>query len=206
MADNFGSKFWANITSEPKRKYRFILELAGIDAWVITKVDRPSFTVSETEHAYYNHKFYYPGRVEWQTVSFSLVDPISPDATAYIMGMLGACGYQIPTPFQYQSISKEASVNILGEVKIKAKNAEGANVEIWTLKNAWVKNATMSDFDYTSEDMLTMDIELRYDYALFNSVDGGGAALSIQSAGVKSKGNTGISIQDGYNSLKNEAV
>ena len=42
MADNFGSKFWANITSEPKRKYRFILALAGIDSWVITKVDRPS--------------------------------------------------------------------------------------------------------------------------------------------------------------------
>ena len=52
MADNFGSKFWANITSEPKRKYRFILNLAGIDSWVITKVDRPSFNVTESEHTF----------------------------------------------------------------------------------------------------------------------------------------------------------
>ena len=206
MADNFGSKFWANITSEPKRKYRFILELAGIDSWVITKVDRPSFNITETEHTFYNHKFYYPGKVEWQTVSFSLVDPISPDATAYLVGILGACGYQVPSPFQYQSISKEAAVNVLGEVKIKAKNAEGANVEVWTLKNAWVKNADMSDFDYTSDDMLTMSIELRYDYALFNSVVTGGAKLPIQATGVKSKGDSGISISDGYNALKNDAV
>lgn len=77
MADNFGSKFWANITSEPKRKYRFILNLAGIDSWVITRVDRPSFNVSESEHTFFNHKFYYPGKVEWQTVSFTTVDPIN---------------------------------------------------------------------------------------------------------------------------------
>jgi hypothetical protein len=204
MADNFGSKFWANITSEPKRKYRFILELAGIDSWVITKVDRPSFQISETEHTFYNHKFYYPGKVEWQTVSFSLVDPISPDATSYIMGILGACGYQVPSPFQYSSISKEAAVNVLGEVKIKAKDAEGSNVEIWTLKNAWVRDVAMQDFDYTSDDMLQMDITLRYDYALFNQA--GKAKLPIQATGVKSKGGSGVSIADGYNSLKNDAV
>ena len=204
MADNFGSKFWANITSEPKRKYRFILALSGIDSWVITKVDRPSFNVTETEHTFYNHKFYYPGKVEWQTVNFSLVDPINPDATAYLMGVLGACGYQVPAPQNYMSISKQKAVEILGSVQIKSKNAEGKDVEVWTLKNAWVKNVTMSDYDYTSDEMLTMDIELRYDYALFNSIPLGGAKLPVQAGGVKTS--TGVSIADGYNSLKNKTV
>jgi|TARA_R110000796_G_scaffold4659_2_gene17890 hypothetical protein len=204
MADNFGSKFWANITSEPKRKYRFILNLAGIDSWVITKVDRPSFNVTESEHTFFNHKFYYPGKVEWQTVNFTTVDPIDPDATAYLMGILGACGYQVPSPNTYASISKQKAVEVLGEVKIKAKNAEGKDVEIWTLKNAWVKNVNMNNFEYASDDMLTMDIELRYDYALYNSIPLGGAKLPIQAGSVKTS--QGISINDGYNSLTNKAV
>lgn len=204
MADNFGSKFWANITSEPKRKYRFILNLAGIDSWVITRVDRPSFNVTESEHTFFNHKFYYPGKVEWQTVNFTTVDPINPDATAYLMGILGACGYQVPSPMAYESISKQKAVEVLGEVKIKAKNAEGKDVEVWTLKNAWVKNVGMGDFEYASDDMLTMDIELRYDYALYNSIPLGGAKLPIQAGSVKTT--QGKTINDGYNSLKNNAV
>tara|TARA_A100001391_G_scaffold197779_1_gene178409 strand:- start:870 stop:1460 length:591 start_codon:yes stop_codon:yes gene_type:complete len=193
---DYGAKFWANKTAEPKRKYRFILNLAGIDSWVITKVQRPSFNVTETEHTFYNHKFYYPGKVEWQTVTFSTVDPIAPDATAYLMGILGACGYQVPAPGAYASISKQRAVETLGEIKIKAKNADGKDVEIWTLRNAWIKNVNMNEFEYASDDMLSMDIELRYDYALFNSIPAGGAQLPIQS---------GLEIQNGYNKLKNES-
>lgn len=193
---DYGTRFWANKTAEPKRKYRFILNLAGIDSWVITKVQRPSFNVTETEHTFYNHKFYYPGKVEWQTVTFTTVDPINPDATGYLMGILGACGYNVPAPGNYASISKQRAVEILGEIKIRAKNAEGKDVEVWTLRNAWVKNVNMNEFEYASDDMLSMDIELRYDYALYNSMADGGAALPIQS---------GLAVETGYNGLKNES-
>lgn len=193
---DYGTRFWANKTAEPKRKYRFILNLAGIDSWVITKVQRPSFNVTETEHTFYNHKFYYPGKVEWQTVTFTTVDPINPDATGYLMGVLGACGYNVPAPGNYASISKQRAVEILGEIKIKAKNADGKDIEIWTLRNAWVKNVNMNEFEYASDDMLSMDIELRYDYALYNSITDGGAALPIQA---------GIAVEEGYNSLKNQS-
>ena len=203
MALELGDKFWANKTAEPKRKYRFILTLAGIDSWVITKVNRPSFNITESEHTFYNHKFYYPGKVEWQTVTFSLVDPISPDATGYIVGILGACGYNVPQPGVYDSISKQKAVEVLGEVKIKAKNAEGADVEIWTLRNAWVKNVTMGEFEYASDDMLSMDIELRYDYALFNSVSPL-AKMPIQATGVKTS--QGVSIADGAGKLRNPSA
>jgi hypothetical protein len=193
---DYGTRFWANKTAEPKRKYRFILNLAGIDSWVITKVQRPSFNVTETEHTFYNHKFYYPGKVEWQTVTFTTVDPINPDATGYLMGVLGACGYNVPAPGNYASISKQRAVEILGEIKIKAKNADGKDIEIWTLRNAWVKNVNMNEFEYASDDMLSMDIELRYDYALYNSITDGGAALPIQA---------GIAVEEGYNNLKNQS-
>ena len=197
MAINTGSRFWANIQSEPKRKYRFVLELGGIESWVITQVQRPSFNVTETEHTFYNHKFYYPGKVEWQTVSFNMVDPIHPDATAYLMGILGACGYRVPTPDQYLSISKKRAVEVLSQPKIKAKDAEGHDVEVWTLINAWVKNVDMDNFEYASDEMLSMGVELRYDYALYNSV--GAANLSIKTP-AQSK------IAVGTKKLENKAV
>mgnify|MGYP003136625886 CR=1 FL=1 len=58
-------RFWSDPTSEPKRKYRFSFDIAGLPIWTITKVKRPSFKVTETNHFFYNHRFAYPARVEW---------------------------------------------------------------------------------------------------------------------------------------------
>ena len=178
MADN---RFWANPTTSPKRKYRFLLNLpnAGADAsWMITKVNRPSFNITEATHSYLNHTFYFPGRVEWQTVSFSIIDPVSPDATALLVGILGAAGYQIPANLagspgsSYGTMSKAAATEVMGLVEIKSLHADGSPVDTWTLHNAWMKNVTMGDHDYSDDSLLSMDVELRYDFATYFNVAG----------------------------------
>ena len=65
----------------------------GIPAYLLKKVSKPSFTISETPHKYLNHTFYYPGRVEWNTVSMTLADPVEPDAAALVMKAIHASGY-----------------------------------------------------------------------------------------------------------------
>ena len=50
--------FWSATTTEPKRAYRWVLLLGGIPQWMVKKVGKPAFTVSESEHVYLNHKFY----------------------------------------------------------------------------------------------------------------------------------------------------
>ena len=59
----------------------------------------------------------------------------------------------------------------------------------------------MGEFEYAAEDMLTMDIELRYDYAHYTSLTVGGAQLP------KGKTSTvnGDTITDGYNKLKGKS-
>ena len=76
MPDNF----WGNPSVEPKRAYRWLLSIPGLDGaeWIVKKINKPSFSVTETEHNFINHKFYYPGRVEWNTVSLTIVDPVTP--------------------------------------------------------------------------------------------------------------------------------
>ena len=163
--------FWSNPTSEPKRKYRFTFNVANVPIWTITKVTRPSFKVTETSHIFYNHKFNYPGRVEWDPVSFTTVDPISPDATGLLMKMLYASGYEFPdkqfggTAYTFNSLNKVDSIDALNPVTINAFDAEGVNVEKWTLKNAYMSAVNMGEFAYDNNEMLTMDVTLTYDWA-----------------------------------------
>ena len=37
--------FWANRATEPKRAYRWLVSLNGIDAWLAKSIDKPSFTL-----------------------------------------------------------------------------------------------------------------------------------------------------------------
>ena len=171
--DSFDSndEFWSNATSEPKRKYRFTFDVAGLPIWTITKVDRPSFEISETKHVFYNHSFYYPGRLEWKQLKFTTVDPINPDASGILMKMAKASGYQFPDKqfggegYNYKSLNKVDSVGAITPVTITSYGSDGREVEKWTLRNAFLRDVSMGDYDYESQDMIKMDITLRYDWA-----------------------------------------
>ncbi len=171
------AKFWANSNAEAKRKYRFILDISKtvpgqslkFEKWVITKVNRPSFQISETTHAYLNHTFYFPGRLTWQDVSFTVVDAINPDSTGVLMGMLSASGYKLPnqatSPNAQGTISKAKS-NI-DNVKISSIDADGNLLDTWTLWNAWISQANTGDYDYTADDLMSIDVTMKYDYATY---------------------------------------
>lgn len=168
MADK---KFWAN-APQPKRAYRFVLRLRGIDQWVITKVNRPSLTVTETPHQYLNHTFYYPGRVEYNTVSFTMVDPITPNATGYALALLSQSGYRLPSPSNLETISKAEAISALQTPEIVTLDDQGKDIEKFTLINAWVKNVEMGDFDYGSEDLMNITVEMRYDFVRYEANQG----------------------------------
>jgi hypothetical protein len=179
--------FWVNQTLEPKRAFRFIVRFNGMtDAatWYATKATKPNVEVSETEHKYLNHNFYFPGRTTWSTVSLTLVDPATPDAVSELHQMLVEAGYIVPSnPQVLQSISKDRAVSqagslntpgIGGTIEILQLDADGntdeANVlEKWTLRNAWVKTIKPSELSYDSEDLSTIEIEIRYDWAELKS-------------------------------------
>ena len=174
-------RFWANSNAEAKRKFRFLLtlskdaiggqtkEIKTVEKWLITKVTRPSFQISEATHSFLNHTFYYPGRLTWQDVSFTIVDALYPDTSSILMGMLEQSGYRLPSAAEssYQTMSK---ANSKINVKIEAIDAAGSPVDVWTLQNAWVSQSNFGDFDYTADDLMSIDVTLKYDYATYNVV------------------------------------
>ena len=171
-------RFWSNPTSEPKRKYRFTFNIAGLPVWTITKVSRPSFNVTETSHVFYNHEFYYPGRVQWKDLSFTTVDPIHPDASGILMKMLYSSGYEFPDKqfggngFKYNSVNKVSSVDALNPVTITAYDGEGGIVEKWTLNSAFIKDVDMGEYAYDANEMLNISVTLKYDWATIEQLNG----------------------------------
>ena len=163
--------FWAAPTTEPKRKYRWILNFGGtigaIEQYLLKKVDKPSFDISETEHKYINHTFWYPGRVTWNEIEMTLVDPVTPDASDKMFDVLKQSGYVFPLdPNTTQTISKANAVAALGEFSIKQLGvSDGDFIEEWVLKNPWIKSVKFGELDYESDDLVDITITVRYDWA-----------------------------------------
>jgi hypothetical protein len=167
---------------DPKRAYKFYLQFTGIEdsIWYCKKVTKPSFTVSETPHKFLNHTFYYPGKVEWNTVSITLVDPVEPDVATSFANVIKTSGYNIPSGAkvdQYTTISKGASVAALGDVVITQIDSQANALETWTLQGCWIKDLKFGDLDYDSEDFTLIEMEIRYDWATLQGVDGGSLLL-----------------------------
>jgi len=170
--------FWSQNDVEPKRNFRFKVEITGLEAnsvlWWAKSVTTPSFDVSETEHNFLDNKYYFPGRVTWNEVSLSLVDPISVDAVALTNMLVEGANYQVPSNIpaadsDFSTMSKKAATGELGQVIITILDASGKNIEQWTLNNAFLKSAKYGDLDYSNDDLRSVELTIRYDWATCDS-------------------------------------
>jgi len=175
--------FWTQKALDPKRAFKFRIligstaagQLTSNIAWMATQADKPRFTVSNTQHRYLNHTFNYPGRVEWEAVNLTLVDPASPDAAAETMKILQAMGYEVPNNANEKMniISKKDAVDALTSIKVQQLGEDSQTViEEWTLNNAWIEGATFSQLSYESEDLSTIELVVRFDWASYSGGPG----------------------------------
>jgi len=176
MADNF----WSSKDLEPKRQFRFIVSLQpdAVELRFAAKTaDRPTYTIGETEHRFFNHTFYYPGRMNWNTVGMTLVDAVTPGSTELLYKYLSNIGIQQPVDFQVATsttITKASAVSSLGDVKIRelGTNSENETVIIgeWSLINAFITEVNFGSHSYDSDEMVEISLTLRYDWAQYTAM------------------------------------
>ena len=188
--------FWTENKTEPKRNFRWrvrmlnIVNLTGVNdanqaVWWAKTVDTPSYTVTDVTHSFFDNEFKFPGRVQWQDVSMTLVDPISPNAAYITNQVILDSGYSIkalgggPTAgndFETEptSITKSGANAAVGEVFIDIFSGTGKIVEQWQMINPFITSVKFSTLDYTNDDMRTIDLTWKYDFArcLSKDVDG----------------------------------
>ena len=177
-------RFWSDSAVEPKRGFRWYFTLAGsagkLETYAIKTVKKPSYAITEVPHHYVAHTFYYPGRVTWNTVDVTFVDPISPDQSAVLTNMFVAAGYKAPKDRAAAelSLSKAKFVDAIGSPVISQINAAGALIEEWTLHNSFFTTVDYGQLDYSSEELVINSVTLRYDFATL-SVENGEPASSL---------------------------
>lgn len=129
-----------------------------------------------------DNKYYFPGRLTWADCSMSLVDPVSPNATALTNKIILDAGFKVKTSDDLngnlKTMSKANSVAATKSVIVTILNSEGALIEQWTLKNAWLKGATFSDLSYEDDGLRTIDLTWRYDWAECEHGDSSGSQFT----------------------------
>jgi hypothetical protein len=172
--------FWTDRT-DPKRKFNFEVSMGNVNGkiknYFAKTATKPGFAIAEGTHNYLNHTFYYPGRLTWNDVTILFVDPGKADGndsdstSAALVQLLEKMGYNPPanatSTAEKSTISKSKAVIGLGDVTIRQMDDNGETLDEWVLINAWVKEVTFGDLDYSSDDLVEISCTIKYDFAKF---------------------------------------
>ena len=144
---------------EPKLKNRFIMNIDGINAYLIKTMSRPTLESEEVELAHMNTTRYVKGKSKWSTIDITLYDPIVPSAAQQVIEWVRLHHESVTGRDGYSDFyKKDITFNLLDPV--------GAVVEEWELKGAYIQSANFGDLAFDSSDPVEISLTLRYDYAI----------------------------------------
>lgn len=144
---------------EPKRKFRWIIEIDGIDAFTLKTAARPQMTFEETVIDWVNAKRYVSGKMAFSPLAITLHDPIAPSAAQKCMQWIRQ-NYEVLTGrMGYASFYKR-------DFDLKLLDPQGAVIEQWSIKGAWIQDFQGGELDYASSDTADITLSVRYDSAV----------------------------------------
>ena len=144
---------------EPKLKNRFIMNIDGINAYLIKTINRPQLESDEVVLEHMNVTRYVKGKSRWQPLDITLYDPIVPSASQQVMEWVRLHHESVTGRDGYSDFyKKDITFNVLGPV--------GDVVEEWELKGAYIQSANFGDMDFATSDPVEIALTLKYDYAI----------------------------------------
>lgn len=151
------------LTYEPLRKNRWILRFPsdlGIQEWWMASASRPSITQDETEIQFLNTSTWVVGRYRWDAMNVTLRDPIGPSASQAVMEWIRLHSESVTGRQGYAAGYKR-------NVELEMLDPTGVVVSKWVLVNTMASGTTnFGDLDYSSSDLATIQLNLRFDYAV----------------------------------------
>lgn len=143
---------------EPKRKFRWVIAINGIDAFTAKTSSRPQLTFDETVIDYINQKRYLSGKGTWSPMSLTLYDPIVPSASQKVMEWIRLDWENLTGRMGYAQFYKKT-------INLKLLDPVGAVVEDWELQGTWIQEANFNELDYATSDPVEISLTLRFDQA-----------------------------------------
>ena len=146
-------------TYEPKRKFRWIIAINGIDAFTAKTASRPQLTFDETVIDYGNQKRYLSGKGTWAPLNLTLYDPIVPSAAQKVLEWIRLDWENVTGRMGYAAFYKKT-------INLKLLDPVGAVVEDWEIQGVFIQEMNMNDLDYASSDPVEIALVLRFDQAI----------------------------------------
>ena len=118
---------------EPKVQNRFVMYMDGIPSFMVKNAKAPTFTDNVVKLDHINSYRKIRGKREWEDMTFTLYDPITPSGAQAVMewarlsyeSVTGRAGYS-------DFYKKDLTLNILGPV--------GDIIGEWIIKGAFLTN------------------------------------------------------------------
>ena len=141
---------------EPKRKFRWVFAIEGIDAFLMKTANRPTITIEEQEIPFMNSTRYIAGKAKFETLAVTLHDPIAPSGAQQVMEWVRTHFESVSGRAGYADFYKR-------DCQLKLLDPVGTVIELWDIKGAFLTNAGFGDLDYGASDAMELSLTLRFD-------------------------------------------
>jgi len=141
---------------EPKRNYRWVLAIEGIDAFLVTSTKRPDINIGSTKIDFINSYRNVAGKLEFGDISVTLHDPIAPSGAQQVMEWIRT---------HYESVSGRAGYADFykRDCQLKMLDPIGTVIELWDIKGALLTSINFGGLDYSGDDISKIEITMKVD-------------------------------------------
>ena len=156
MADTLNVSEMLPNKFEPKRKFRWVFAIEGIDSFLMKTAARPSVTTAEVEVPFLNATRYLAGKTKYEQLSLTLHDPIAPSGAQQVMEWVRT---------HYESVSGRSGYADFykRDCQLKMLDPVGTVVELWDMKCCFITAANFNDLDYSADDAVEISLTIRFD-------------------------------------------
>ena len=146
---------------EPKVKNRFIMYVDGIPSYTIKKIGAVGVTMDEIKLNHINVYRKIKGKLKWNDLTLTLFDPITPSGAQSVMEWVRLHHESATGRDGYSSFYKK-------RVVIHQLSPLGEVIEEWILNGAFITESNFGSLDWGSEEVVNIEMTLRYDWAFLN--------------------------------------
>jgi hypothetical protein len=155
----------ANIETRRTHRWVFALLQPMTDASlvILKKAARPSFNFDEVEMHHDQEVSWFAGKQKWDAIELEWYDAEQdPEVSGGIYDWLNAVtdlrNVKVSKPSKFPSGYKSR-----GELHMT--DGQGSSTEKWTIHNVWPSKVNWNTLDYTSSEIQTIAVTIRYDRA-----------------------------------------
>ena len=146
---------------EPKHQNRFILTVGDIPSYLVKASSKPSMENGEVVLEHINVQRKVKGKSKWNNITLTLYDPIVPSGAQAVMEWIRDHHESATGRDGYSDDYKKT-------VTMQGLGAAGQVVEEWSLKGAFIQSCNWGSYDWATEDVVTIEMTLAYDYAFLH--------------------------------------